>query len=122
MTEVKSLAISAPIADSILVIRGQKVLFDYYLAELYGVETRALVQAVKRNRDRFPDDFMFQLTKEEEQALRSQIVISKGRGGRRYLPYAFTEHGAVMLASVLNSQRAIEASIFVVRAFVQMRA
>ncbi len=97
-------------------------MLDSDLAELYGVETRVLVQATKRNIERFPADFMFRLTVAEHDSLRSQVVTSKkGRGGRRYPPYAFTEHGAVMLASVLNSQRAIEASIFVVRAFVKMR-
>src|ERR1022692_2618330 len=81
----------------IYLIRGQKVMLDSDLAELYQVETRALIQAVKRNMDRFPEDFMFQLTQEETESLRSQIVISNAsRGGRRYLPYAFTEHGALM--------------------------
>jgi len=104
-------------------IRGQKVMLDSDLAEVYQVETRVLNQAVKRNLHRFPEDFMFQLTEDETESLRSQFVTSnKGRGGRRYLPYAFTEHGAVMLASVLNSLTAIEASIKVVRAFVKMRS
>ena len=97
-------------------------MLDSDLAEVYQVETRVLNQAVKRNSHRFPEDFMFQLTEDETESLRSQIVTSnKGCGGRRYLPYAFTEHGAVMLASVLNSLTAIEASIKVVRAFVKMR-
>jgi len=97
-------------------------MLDSDLAEIYGVETKVLNQAVKRNRDRFPEDFMFQLTNEEAEALRSQFVTSKkGRGGRRYAPYAFTEHGAVMLASVLNSTVAVHASIQVVRAFVRLR-
>jgi hypothetical protein len=97
-------------------------MLDSDLAALYDVETRTLVQALKRNRDRFPADFVFQLTRVEYSLLRSQIVISKrGRGGRRYPPYAFTEHGAVMLASVLNSPQAIETSVFVVRAFVRLR-
>jgi hypothetical protein len=110
------------IQDRIQFIRGQKVMLDSDLAVLYGVETRTLIQAVKRNRDRFPVDFMFPLVRAEYDALRSQTVISKiGRGGRRYLPYAFTEHGAVMLASVLNSPQAIETSVYVVRAFVQLR-
>lgn len=109
------------IERSILVIRGYRVMLDSDLAALYGVETRVLVQAVKRNWDRFPRDFMFQLTKEEFDNLRSQTVISKQWGGRRYPPYAFTEHGAVMLASVLNTPIAIRASIYVVRAFVQLR-
>jgi hypothetical protein len=84
---------------------------DRDLAWLYGVETRALIEAVKRNAKRFPDDFMFQITQEEFDGLRSQIVISKGRGGRRYLPYAFTEQGVAMLSSVLSSDRAIEVNI-----------
>ena len=97
-------------------------MLDSDLAELYGVETKVLIQAMKRNIDRFPVDFMFQLTKDENAILRSQFVTSSaGHGGRRYPPYAFTEHGTIMLASILNSQRAIEASIFVVRAFVKMR-
>ena len=106
----------------IYLIRGQKVMLDADLAELYQVETRALIQAVKRNIDRFPEDFMFQLTQEEGESLRSQIVISNvGRGGRRYLPYAFTEHGVGMLSAVLNSDRAVQMSIVIVRAFVRMR-
>jgi ORF6N domain len=108
------------LAGRILVVRGQRVLLDSDLAQLYGVETRNLNQAVKRNSKRFPADFMFTLTAEEAAALRSQTVISK-RGGRRYLPSAFTEHGAIMAASVLNSDRAVEMSIYVVRAFVKSR-
>ncbi len=93
------------------------------MAELYGVETRRLNEQVKRNRERFPDDFVFQLSQDEFAALRSQSAISNaGRGGRRTPPYAFTEHGAIMAASVLNSQRAIEMSVFVVRAFVRLRS
>ncbi len=104
-------------------LRGHKVMIDSDLAEVYGVGTKVLNQAVRRNRRRFPDDFMFRLTASEVGSLRSQIVTSKrGRGGRRYLPYAFTEHGAVMLASILNSSAAIAASIQVVRAFVRLRA
>src|SRR5262249_45057187 len=104
-------------------IRGHKVLLDNDLSLLYGVPTRVLNQAVKRNRSRFPDDFLFQLTREEEEALRSQIVtLKKGRGQhRKYAPYAFTEHGAIMAATILNSPRAIEVSVFVVRAFVKLR-
>ena len=109
------------IERTIRVIRNQHVVLDEDLALLYGVQTKVLVQAVKRNSRRFPDDFMFQLTGEEFAALRSQIVTSKGRGGRRYPPYAFTEHGALMVASVLNSDRAVEVSVFVIRAFVRMR-
>ena len=114
----------APIAieKQVLLVRGQKVLLDADLAALYGVEVRALNQAVKRNEERFPSDFVFQLTAEENEALRSQTVTSKSsRGGRRYAPYAFTEHGAIMAASVLNSPRAVEMSIFVVRAFLRLR-
>lgn len=117
---VASIAIES-VAHRILSIRGQRVMLDADLAELYGVPTRVLNQAVKRNLSRFPPDFMFQLSDEEAADLRSQSVTSKGRGGRRYNPYAFTEHGAVMLASVLNSEWAVEISILVVRAFVQLR-
>jgi hypothetical protein len=109
------------IENAILLIRGEKLILDSDLAALYGVETRTLLQAVKRNRERFPSDFMIQLTRKESDSLRSQIVISKGRGGRRYLPYAFSEHGAIMAASVLNSKTAVETSVQVVRAFVRLR-
>jgi hypothetical protein len=108
------------LAARIVAVRGQRVLLDSDLAALYGVETRNLNQAVKRNVKRFPGDFMFTLTAGEFDVLRSQTVTSK-RGGRRYLPAAFTEHGAIMAASVLNSDRAVEMSVFVVRAFVQSR-
>ena len=87
------------VENAILLIRGEKVILDTNLATLYDVETRALLQAVKRNSERFPSDFLFQLTRKEFDSLRSQSVISKGRGGRRYLPYAFTEHGAIMAAN-----------------------
>ena len=100
--------------------RGQKVMIDRDLAGLYRVETKILNRAVKRNGARFPDDFMFQLTAEETEDLRCQIGTSSW-GGRRYLPYVFTEHGAVMLASVLNSKRAVDMSILVVRAFIMLR-
>jgi hypothetical protein len=110
------------VGSKILVLRNQKVILDTDLAELYGVPVKHLNQQVKRNRDRFPADFLLTLTKAEHKSLRSQIVTSNpGRGGRRYLPHAFTEHGAIMAATVLNSKRAIEMSVFVVRAFVQMR-
>ena len=111
------------IENKILVIRGQQVMLDRDLAELYGVETKVLNQAVKRNIDRFPERFMFQLTNEEFNVLRSQIVTSKleTRGGRQYLPYAFTEQGVAMLASVLKSQTAIQVSIKIMDAFVAMR-
>jgi len=110
------------IEKAILSIRGEKVMLDSDLAELYGVETKVLNRAVKRNQSRFPSDFMFQLTPEETESLRCQIGTSNvGRGGRRYLPYAFTEHGALMLANVLNSERAAQTSVQVVRAFVRLR-
>jgi hypothetical protein len=117
-----SLVPAERIEKAILLIRGQKVMIDTDLAQLYGVETRSLVQAVKRNIERFPEDFLFQLTPQEAEALRSQIVISKkGRGGRRYEPYAFTEQGVAMLSSVLRSARAIEVNIAIMRAFVRLR-
>jgi len=110
------------IDNMIRTIRGHKVILDRDLAALYGVPTFRFNEAVKRNRKRFPADFMFQLTTEEIAALTSQIAMSKrGRGGRRTLPYAFTEHGAVMAANILNSRRAVQMSIFVVRAFIKMR-
>src|SRR6476619_5721345 len=104
----------------IYLARGRKVMFDRDLAEIYDVETRALVQAVKRNADRFPDDFMFQLTAAEAAGMRSQTVIASKRNVR-YRPYAFTEHGALMLSSVLKSKRAVDMSIRVVRVFIQLR-
>src|SRR5216683_7952320 len=114
--------LAIPVESRILILRHQRVILDSDLAELYGVPVRQLNQQVKRNKDRFPMDFMFQLTAKEDEALRSQIVISKkGRGGRRYPPHAFTEHGAIMAATVLNSARAVEMSVFVVRAFVRLR-
>lgn len=110
------------VARSIFVLRGHKVLLDADLAALYGVETRVLLQAVKRNLQRFPDDFLSQLTSQEWTHLRSQNVISRAEhGGRRYLPYAFTEQGVAMLSSVLNSSRAIAVNIQIMRAFVRMR-
>lgn len=113
------------IAQSILLLRGHKVLLDADLALLYGVETKVLLQAVKRNLERFPEDFMFQLDAGEWAALRSQSVTSNekpaGRGGRRYAPYAFTEQGVAMLSSVLKSARAIAVNIEVMRAFVRLR-
>jgi hypothetical protein len=115
-------ATSRPVESLIRVIRCHKVILDADLAELYQVGTRVLNQAVRRNLDRFPEDFMFQLVVEEADVLRSQIVISnEKRGGRRYLPYAFTEHGVVMLSSVLKSQRAVQMNIFIARAFVRLR-
>jgi cell division septum initiation protein DivIVA len=110
------------LAGRILVIRGQRVVLDSDLAQLYEVETKRFNEQIRRNLARFPSDFMFQLTDEEFESLRSQIATSnKGRGGRRYLPFAFTEHGAIMAASVLNSERAVQMSVYVVRAFVQLR-
>ena len=109
------------IAQSILLLRGQRVILDANLAPLYGVTTKQLNQAAKRNLDRFPSDFMFQLTDEEFRNLRSQFVTSSRWGGRRYPPYAFTEHGALMAASVLNTPRAVEVSVYVVRAFIRLR-
>ncbi len=109
------------IESFIYIIREERVMLDKDLATLYQVETKALVQAVQRNRNRFPPDFMFQLSVQEFTALRSQIVTSKGRGGRRTAPYAFTEHGVAMLSSVLRSERAVEINIEVIRAFVKLR-
>ena len=103
-------------------IRGQKVMLDADLARVYGTSTKRLNEQVKRNRDRFPSDFMFQLSNEEWSSLKSQSATSKpARGGRRVAPYAFTEHGAVMAANVLNSPRAVQASVQVVRAFIRLR-
>jgi ORF6N domain len=109
------------VVRSIRWIRGQKVLFDSDLAALYGVTTGNLNKAVNRNRDRFPSDFMFQLSAEEAEDLIFQIGRSKGRGGRRHRPYAFTEQGIAMLSSVLNSDRAIRVNIAIMRAFVKLR-
>jgi len=108
------------IQNKIYEIRGQKVMLDFDLAQLYEVETKALNLAVKRNIQRFPKDFMFQLTDEDWDSLRFQIVTSK-RGGRRYLPYAFTEHGLAMLSGILNSEKAIQVNIAIMRAFVMIR-
>jgi hypothetical protein len=106
----------------IYVVRGQRVMFDADLARLYGVPTKALLQAVKRNASRFPLDFMFQTNRQEFADLRSQIVTSSdAHGGRRYLPYAFTEWGVAMLSSVLNSERAVQVNIAVIRTFVRLR-
>jgi ORF6N domain len=116
-------ALQPHIARHILLLREQRVMLDAELAALYGVETKVLVQAIKRNLERFPVDFMFQLNADEYAALRSQFVTSNvGRGGRRYAPYAFTEQGVAMLSSVLNSPRAIAINIEIMRAFVQVRA
>jgi hypothetical protein len=112
---------SDTLTGSILVIRGHKVMLDADLAALYGVETKALNQAVRRNIERFPDDFMFQLTSDEMENLRSQTVTSSSWGGRRTRPYAFTEQGVAMLSSVLKSPRAIQVNIEIMRAFVRLR-
>jgi hypothetical protein len=123
---------SLAIEPMILTIRGQKVILDMDLARIYGVTTKVFNQAVKRNKRKFPADFMFRLTVDEYENLRSQIVTSRcganrsqivtgSHGGRRYLPYAFTEHGTVMAANILHSGRAIQMSVFVVRAFIRMR-
>lgn len=117
-----TIILAKKISSTILVLRNQKVILDADLAALYGVPVKRLNEQIKRNAQRFPADFLFRLTSSEHQSLRSQNATSNtGRGGRRYLPHAFTEHGAIMAATVLNSKRAIEMSLFVVRAFVQMR-
>ena len=126
----KIVVLTKRVESKILVLRARKVILDSDLAELYGVEVKRLNEQVKRNADRFPSDFMFRVTAKD---LRSQIATSNareqekqrrggtGRGGRRYRPFAFTEHGAIMAATVLNSKKAVKMSIFVVRAFVRMR-
>ncbi|MFA5159926.1 MAG: ORF6N domain-containing protein [Candidatus Omnitrophota bacterium] len=136
MKKKTDLTKSEQILSAIFLIRGQRVILDTDLAAIYGISTFRLNEAVKRNRERFPDDFMYQLTKQEVRNLISQIAISslpQGKnlrsqiatsswGGRRSLPYVFTEHGAIMAANLLNSDRAVQMSVFVVRAFVRMRA
>jgi hypothetical protein len=120
------------IEQCILLIRGEKVILDADLAALYGTTTKVFNQTIKRNLERFPADFMFRLSAEEAQVMRSPIAIANLRsqivtssfpahGGRRYLPYAFTEHGALMAASILNTPRAIDVSVYVIRAFVKLR-
>lgn len=138
MTATIPMIYPEPIEEKILTIRGLRVMMDSDLAELYMVETKVLNQAVKRNPERFPQAFMFQLTQAEVDSsrsqivtwnkpfpdaedMRSQIVTSKGKGGRRYLPFAFTEHGVLMLANVLKSHRAIAVSIQIIEAFVRLR-
>ena len=129
MTKKESVIPAERIEGRIYLLRGQKVMLDDDLADLYGVATKVLVQAVKRNLDRFPEDFMFQLTAGEYSRLRSQIVTSNSRsqivtlsrGGRRYLPYAFTEQGVAMLSTVLHSKRAVRVNIEIMRAFVRLR-
>ncbi len=110
------------IGNSILIIRGHKVLLDADLAELYGVETKVLVRAMKRNKDRFPSDFMFQLSKAELADLRCHFGTSSTWGGRRYPPYAFTEQGVAMLSSVLRGKRAAQVNVEIMRTFVKLRA
>jgi phage regulator Rha-like protein len=117
----KSLIPVENITSKIYLIRNEKVLLDSDLAELYDVKTRVLKQAVRRNLNRFPSDFMFHLTKKEYQSLRSQIVILKRGQHTKYLPFAFTEQGVAMLSSVLNSERAVQVNIAIMRAFVQLR-
>jgi hypothetical protein len=110
------------VLSKIYMIRDQKVMLDSDLAELYGIETKRMNEQVRRNLDRFPKDFMFQLNQEESDFLRSQFATSKtGRGGRTYLPYAFTEHGVLMLSSVLNSKQAIQINIHIMRVYVRLR-
>ena len=122
MIDPGNLVSNDPVERRILSVRGQRVILAPDLAELYGVPTYRLNEQVKRNARRFPEDFVFRLTTEEAAALRSQFAISKeGRGGARYAPNAFTEHGAIMAANVLNSRRAVQASVHVVRAFVRLR-
>jgi hypothetical protein len=114
--------LASAVESRILLLRHQRVILDTDIADLYGVPVKVLNQQVKRNRERFPADFVFRLTSKEDDVLRSRSVTSKqGRGGRRYAPYAFTEHGAIMAATVLNSERAVQMSVFVVRAFVRLR-
>jgi ORF6N domain len=109
------------IERTILVLRGQKVMLDADLAAMYGVETKVLVRAVKRNEERFPSDFMFQLSQDEFENLRFHFGTSRSWGGRRHLPYAFTEQGVAMLSSVLRSPRAVQVNIEIMRAFVRLR-
>ena len=117
----KRLVAVATIERTILKIRGRSVMLDADLAALYGVETKSLVRAVKRNVERFPVDFMFQITPEEFRRLRSQFGTSRSWGGRRHRPYVFTEHGVAMLSSVLRSRRAVQVNIEIMRAFVRLR-
>ena len=109
------------LASKIIFVRGRKVILDETLAVIYGITTKRLNERVRRNTERFPEDFMFRLTKNEIIALRSHFATSKGRGGRRYLPYVFTEYGAIQAANIINSKTAIQAGISVVRAFARLR-
>lgn len=119
--EISTYLSTEVIERKVLFIRQRKVMLDSDLADLYRVPTKTLVQSVKRNPKRFPSDFMFQLTKNESESLRSQSAASKGRGGRRYLPYVFTEQGVAMLSSVLGSDRAIEMNVQIMRTFMKLR-
>ncbi len=121
MAQRQSIVPREKIEQRILVLRGEKVLLSSDLARLYQVQPRALIQAVKRNIERFPDDFMFQLSAQELKLLKSQIVISSWGGLRRAAPYAFTEQGVAMLSSVLRSPRAVQVNIEIMRAFVSLR-
>lgn len=122
MTKTQAIVLAERIESSIFLIRGHKVMLDSDLAGLYGVATKVLVQAARRNKERFPPDFMFQLSRQEFRILRSQTVTSNtGSGGRRYAPYAFTEQGVAMLSSVLRSKRAVLVNIQIMRAFVKLR-
>jgi hypothetical protein len=123
MADGKNLAKAEFVERRILLIRGERVILDFDLALLYGVQTRRLNEQVKRNRERFPEDFMFRLSNAEFTGLKSHFATSiSGRGGRRKRPLAFTEHGALMAASVLNTPRAVQMSVFVVRGFVRLRS
>src|ERR1039457_2143211 len=121
--DIRQKAAAVSIDLRILILRRQRVILDTALADLYNVPVKRLNEQAKRNRKRFPVDFMFQLTARENKSLRSQFATANiGRGGRRSLPYAFTEHGAIMAATVLNSEQAVEMSVYVVRAFIRLRA
>jgi predicted DNA binding protein len=122
MVRENNVLMDKTVVNKIYEIRGQKVMLDSDLAELYSVETKRINEQIRRNLERFPEDFMFQLTEIEWESLRSQIATSKiGRGGRTYLPNVFTEHGVLMLSSVLNSQQAIQVNIQIVRVFTRLR-
>lgn len=125
MSKPKSAALAPAIEAAIHTLRGERVILDADLAKIYGVETRVLKQAVRRNREKFPPDFLLELTTEEAESFRrsrSQTVILKRGQNIKFRPYAFTEHGAIMAANILNSPRAVQMSLFVVRAFIKMRA
>jgi hypothetical protein len=120
--ENKIEAVEEVIKSKIYIIRGHKVMLDFDIADLYQIKTKVLIQSIHRNLSRFPEDFMFQLVEEEWLSLRSQTVTSKiGRGGRRYLPYVFTDYGVAMLSSVLNSEKAVHMNIFIIRVFVKIK-